>query len=151
MPTPRMRPEAMKIFQDGRQSSRIARRRMKSARTAQASWKSSPCAATPPFARVKRMKARPAGMPIMLFGSSNRSAATRRMRSEERRVGKEGRSLCDWSSDVCSSDLSHAAIRESKENEGETSRNADHALRIVEQERCDSADEVGRASCRERG
>src|SRR5438034_12493 len=26
-------------------------------------------------------------------------------RSEERRVGKERRSLCDWSSDVCSSDL----------------------------------------------
>src|SRR5260221_692751 len=26
-------------------------------------------------------------------------------RSEERRVGEEGRSLCDWSSDVCSSDL----------------------------------------------
>src|SRR5438034_1172799 len=26
-------------------------------------------------------------------------------RSEERRVGKDGRSLCDWSSDVCSSDL----------------------------------------------
>src|SRR5438034_308352 len=29
-------------------------------------------------------------------------------RSEERRVGKEWRSLCDWSSDVCSSDLSYA-------------------------------------------
>src|SRR5438034_534192 len=29
----------------------------------------------------------------------------RRRRSEERRVGKEARSLCDWSSDVCSSDL----------------------------------------------
>src|SRR5438034_628977 len=28
-----------------------------------------------------------------------------RPRSEERRVGKESRSLCDWSSDVCSSDL----------------------------------------------
>src|SRR5579875_3644282 len=28
-------------------------------------------------------------------------------RSEERRVGKECRSLCDWSSDVCSSDLNH--------------------------------------------
>src|SRR6202022_4514172 len=27
-------------------------------------------------------------------------------RSEERRVGKECRSRCDWSSDVCSSDLS---------------------------------------------
>src|SRR5260221_323738 len=26
-------------------------------------------------------------------------------RSEERRVGKECRSRCDWSSDVCSSDL----------------------------------------------
>src|SRR5579875_2586109 len=29
----------------------------------------------------------------------------RAQRSEERRVGKECRSLCDWSSDVCSSDL----------------------------------------------
>src|SRR6202012_4987740 len=28
-----------------------------------------------------------------------------RVRSEERRVGKECRSRCDWSSDVCSSDL----------------------------------------------
>src|SRR5476649_331322 len=28
------------------------------------------------------------------------------VRSEERRVGKECRSRCDWSSDVCSSDLS---------------------------------------------
>src|SRR5476649_1174764 len=28
-------------------------------------------------------------------------------RSEERRVGKECRSRCDWSSDVCSSDLSN--------------------------------------------
>src|SRR5579875_65995 len=30
-------------------------------------------------------------------------------RSEERRVGNECRSLCDWSSDVCSSDLDLAA------------------------------------------
>src|SRR5476649_982886 len=30
-------------------------------------------------------------------------------RSEERRVGKECRSLCDWSSDVCSSDLEETA------------------------------------------
>src|SRR5215218_8985880 len=30
-------------------------------------------------------------------------------RSEERRVGKECRSLCDWSSDVCSSDLDRGA------------------------------------------
>src|SRR5215204_679802 len=31
------------------------------------------------------------------------------MRSEERRVGKECRSRCDWSSDVCSSDLEEIA------------------------------------------
>src|SRR5215204_4373505 len=31
--------------------------------------------------------------------------------SEERREGKECRSLCDWSSDVCSSDLRHHALR----------------------------------------
>src|SRR5438034_1170878 len=30
-------------------------------------------------------------------------------RSEERRVGKKWRSLCDWSSDVCSSDLRNRA------------------------------------------
>src|SRR5882672_5266593 len=33
------------------------------------------------------------------------SACRTRKRSEERRVGKECRSRCDWSSDVCSSDL----------------------------------------------
>src|SRR5260221_522831 len=33
-------------------------------------------------------------------------------RSEERRAGKEGRSLCDWSSDVCSSDLGAAMARQ---------------------------------------
>src|SRR5476649_1700874 len=32
-------------------------------------------------------------------------------RSEERRVGKECRSLCDWSSDVCSSDLHGSSPR----------------------------------------
>src|SRR5260221_512287 len=32
-------------------------------------------------------------------------------RSEERRVGKECRSRCDWSSDVCSSDLRKDAAR----------------------------------------
>src|SRR5882672_10085812 len=35
--------------------------------------------------------------------SAERSKSRRR--SEERRVGKECRSRCDWSSDVCSSDL----------------------------------------------
>src|SRR5436190_2021339 len=35
------------------------------------------------------------------------------LRSEERRVGKECRSLCDWSSDVCSSDLTSRMARSS--------------------------------------
>src|SRR5476649_1950100 len=34
-----------------------------------------------------------------------RREGKRTYRSEERRVGKECRSRCDWSSDVCSSDL----------------------------------------------
>src|SRR3990172_7229978 len=34
---------------------------------------------------------------------------THAMRSEERSVGKGGRFRCDWSSDVCSSDLHCAA------------------------------------------
>src|SRR6202049_4102260 len=43
-------------------------------------------------------------------------------RSEERRVGKEGRYQCDWSSDVCSSDLDgrfveSPAIREGAEGQ----------------------------------
>src|SRR5882672_11033534 len=39
------------------------------------------------------------------FSPSNTGA-----RSEERRVGKECRSLCDWSSDVCSSDLGKTEV-----------------------------------------
>src|SRR5215204_2529457 len=38
-----------------------------------------------------------------------------RSRSEERRVGKECRSRCDWSSDVCSSDLDRPAKRAADE------------------------------------
>src|SRR5947207_2989704 len=41
---------------------------------------------------------RPTGRPSTISPRSTK-------RSEERRVGKEWRSLCDWSSDVCSSDL----------------------------------------------
>src|SRR5215204_4933702 len=40
------------------------------------------------------------------WSSMARTEADARDRSEERRVGKECRSRCDWSSDVCSSDLS---------------------------------------------
>src|SRR5207237_892572 len=37
--------------------------------------------------------------------SGQSSVIDRSMRSEERRVGQEVRCKCDWSSDVCSSDL----------------------------------------------
>src|SRR5579875_2842052 len=41
-------------------------------------------------------------------------------RSEERRVGKECRSLCDWSSDVCSSDLFQVINPHSREKRAGT-------------------------------
>src|SRR5476649_2845634 len=71
-------------------------------------------------------------------------------RSEERRVGKECRSRCDWSSDVCSSDLDVALV------EGHIPfnhiRELVHLLRRNSPERQLHADhlEIGRASCRER-
>src|SRR5437588_152700 len=46
------------------------------------------------------------GLPLVPSKEPLRSTtASLACRSEERRVGKEDRSLCDWSSDVCSSDL----------------------------------------------
>src|SRR5438132_1022127 len=46
------------------------------------------------------------GAAAMTGAEANSSPPTSaEIRSEERRVGKEWRSLCDWSSDVCSSDL----------------------------------------------
>src|SRR5579875_2783027 len=72
------------------------------------------------------------------------------LRSEERRVGKECRSLCDWSSDVCSSDLYpgfevgyEGTIVSSVDDGGLEFRGTDATLKI------DRA-EIGRASCRER-
>src|SRR5215211_1913293 len=77
-------------------------------------------------------------------------AAAERTRSEERRVGKECRSLCDWSSDVCSSDLVRVAVDSLRVDErGERV----HMLARVADTRagcCGRADEIGRASCRER-
>src|SRR5882672_10721690 len=71
-------------------------------------------------------------------------------RSEERRVGKECRSLCDWSSDVCSSDLhGRAALRARARRDLRRHRHEqpDENLR---RHRDDAAEEIGRASCRER-
>src|SRR6202049_3662716 len=42
---------------------------------------------------------------VLLYRILPASQVWRAARSEERRVGKECRSQCDWSADVCSSDL----------------------------------------------
>src|SRR5919205_403267 len=72
------------------------------------------------------------------------------LRSEERHVGKECRSLCDWSSDVCSSDL--VRRRRSAEGHGPGRRRLD--LLAAQRRRrpglADPRPEIGRASCRER-
>src|SRR5882672_3579530 len=71
-------------------------------------------------------------------------------RSEERRVGKECRSLCDWSSDVCSSDLTHnfqwMLVRDAQVF---TKQRLARRKRLGES-RLLRWKEIGRASCRER-
>src|SRR5476649_2473072 len=79
------------------------------------------------------------------------SAVSSSKRSEERRVGKEGRSLCDWSSDVCSSDLvafglKAYGIESGLDLQGRSEGRYDHDVVGGE-----FIKEIGRASCRERG
>src|SRR5476649_516049 len=71
-------------------------------------------------------------------------------RSEERRVGKECRSRCDWSSDVCSSDLfpefqPSPRRRPATQTRPAQARPQRHDRGVASQRR-----EIGRASCRER-
>src|SRR5262252_4753065 len=71
-------------------------------------------------------------------------------RSEERRVGKECRSRCDWSSDVCSSDLVRAMDRD--EARLREQRREVHLGRaaLADVFGAEVRVEIGRASCRER-
>src|SRR5476649_521167 len=72
------------------------------------------------------------------------------VRSEERRVGKECRSRCDWSSDVCSSDLD-AHRRGPTPPPGIPRRGGRTPLRRSGGARHPLLrGEIGRASCRER-
>src|SRR5215204_5165494 len=70
--------------------------------------------------------------------------------SEERRVGKECRSLCDWSSDVCSSDLDDEVQHDRDERrDADLDGLADDARAAAGRlGRLDGR--IGRASCRER-
>src|SRR5262252_68455 len=75
---------------------------------------------------------------------------TSRSRSEERRVGKECRSRCDWSSDVCSSDL-EAFLVVVLHVEAESDQHIAHSLHEgLGAAAVHLALEIGRASCRER-
>src|SRR5476649_909693 len=84
------------------------------------------------------------------LSASVTAASSRSRRSEERRVGKEWRSRCDWSSDVCSSDLValQGAFQETVQGGGGNAAVprpvgfGDGGFQPVE--------EIGRASCRER-
>src|SRR5215211_694936 len=86
----------------------------------------------------------------MLEWSLHLTGGDRAARSEERRVGKECRSLCDWSSDVCSSDLA-----EPPSNRHQPRRLFRAALRadagvVATPDGRRPRGEIGRASCRER-
>src|SRR5215204_963959 len=71
-------------------------------------------------------------------------------RSEERRVGKECRSLCDWSSDVCSSDLDGSDRRADRLGRAPVAPRDGARPRRDQSRPRDPAIEIGRASCRER-
>src|SRR4030095_7555490 len=70
-------------------------------------------------------------------------------RSGERRVGKESRSLCDWSSDVCSSDLGdrNAVAFERGDGAGDVFGGFKAAAHAADDGKLA---QIGRAACRER-
>src|SRR6476646_6051975 len=73
-------------------------------------------------------------------------------RSEERRVGKECRSRCDWSSDVCSSDLleehlQSPQLQDRSEDEATVAKRLDDRRRAVaddDQQHADDGEDGGR-------
>src|SRR5882672_8370841 len=71
-------------------------------------------------------------------------------RSEERRVGKECRSLCDWSSDVCSSDLGIITVNYGYARYGKGPSPVQTAAHLAAQWVRYDQGKIGRASCRER-
>src|ERR671916_648359 len=111
--------------------------------------------ALPILSRSPHLNAAPPRMRTLVFSASLRLVLGRLLiyswaRSEERRVGKECRSRCDWSSDVCSSDLVKIAASECG-----AAQNAD--ARVLRKSAAGARaiahllmGEIGRASCRER-
>src|SRR5882672_7167745 len=88
--------------------------------------------------------------PPMKLAYMPASRAMRHARSEERRVGKECRSLCDWSSDVCSSDLRLRRQCHRFLSAADLRNNAAHEIGVHAGIEGHAPCEIGRASCRER-
>src|SRR5476649_2748873 len=86
----------------------------------------------------------------VIASSGQRAKLSRPLRSEERRVGKECRSLCDWSSDVCSSDLRR--LRREARSKGRLSLCQGRGSHRFQRAACEAftTTQIGRASCRER-
>src|SRR5579875_2075526 len=102
----------------------------------------------PPSCVMFRMVAASASSVCVVSNWKLESSSTHR--SEERRVGKECRSLCDWSSDVCSSDLDADAatiLRDVQDGGGVgIQRMRGFQLEAGKLQH----PQIGRASCRER-
>src|SRR5476649_1942576 len=77
-------------------------------------------------------------------------ALSENLRSEERRVGKECRSRCDWSSDVCSSDLHVEHGRDLQFDFILFALFETHGKSAFPGHGFERELEIGRASCRER-
>src|SRR5476649_2398430 len=82
--------------------------------------------------------------------SSEENTISPEARSEERRVGKECRSRCDWSSDVCSSDLVNVFRRSFDPHQNDLLAIGFERGGFVGGKHDLAGGEIGRASCRER-
>src|SRR5476649_1150129 len=80
------------------------------------------------------------------MGSSSKAPT----RSEERRVGKECRSRCDWSSDVCSPIYDQGSTILIVAHDSRIIPFCDRVLHLEDGILFEGADKIGRASCRER-
>src|ERR1044072_4804048 len=79
-----------------------------------------------------------------------RRRSMERRRSEERRVGKESIYQCDWSSDVCSSDLRGGAGASRLNDINPEDIESIEIIKGPAAATLYGTEEIGRASCRER-
>src|SRR5476649_843709 len=113
-------------------------------------WQLQRCFGVSHLPRPSNLAQRPKLGPCSTKPSRNSKPAKPRRRSEERRVGKECRSRCDWSSDVCSSDLWGVAFASAQQFGTAAEARAMLDKAVAELKAGEAAAQIGRASCRER-